>query len=591
MEIKSGIANALLSLPQGGGALRDMGGSFQPDLFKGTGTYTLPIELPKAQAGFGPELGLQYLTSQGSGPFGMGWTLAGLMEISRSAMGAVASYGDEGADKLALNGEPLVALGGDEYRMQRNQHHLDIRRTSDGGFRVRNPDGSCAWLGTSSASRVQSEGRVFQWLVEREEDAHGNRIDYSYRADGTVLYAERIAWSIYSVTFVYEERPDLITDGRAGFLRQIRWRCTQLERRVDVLADNPVTSRFTFSYVTAPGNGASLLSAVHVEGIGRDGETETAPALRFKYSLMQEGAHRLHHLGPDHPLLSLRKPSSALVDMNADGLPDLLETADGIHTIWENEGGGKFRRGASSSRPSPRMDLAESGVTFIDRNGNGRADMVRMQGRISTAISNSGEGQWEVAPTVFEQQVAVDVRESATRLLDLSGDGVTDVLQSTPEGFLVYCSQGVFGAWCPRAVARTHDLKQFPDVDLNDPKVRLADMTGDGLFDIVYLDNGCVWYWPSLGYGAFGPRVVMARPPVSTHWSPERVFLADVDGDGVTDLVVVDGDRVLYWLNQSGRAWSEERRVSYIPCDNRSPMETVDLLGTGLRGLLWQHQG
>jgi hypothetical protein len=35
----------------------------------------------------------------------------------------------------------------------------------------------------------------------------------------------------------------------------------------------------------------------------------------------------------------------------------------------------------------------------------------------------------------------------------------------------------------------------------------LVDMTGDGLTDIVRIRNGEVCYWPNLGYGRFGPKV------------------------------------------------------------------------------------
>ena len=41
----------------------------------------------------------------------------------------------------------------------------------------------------------------------------------------------------------------------------------------------------------------------------------------------------------------------------------------------------------------------------------------------------------------------------------------------------------------------------------------LADMSGDGLSDIVRVRNGEVCYWPNLGYGRFGAKVTMDRAP------------------------------------------------------------------------------
>ncbi len=43
--------------------------------------------------------------------------------------------------------------------------------------------------------------------------------------------------------------------------------------------------------------------------------------------------------------------------------------------------------------------------------------------------------------------------------------------------------------------------------------IYLADMNGDGLTDIVRIRNGEVCYWPNLGYGRFGAKVSMDRAP------------------------------------------------------------------------------
>ena len=45
----------------------------------------------------------------------------------------------------------------------------------------------------------------------------------------------------------------------------------------------------------------------------------------------------------------------------------------------------------------------------------------------------------------------------------------------------------------------------------------LADMSGDGLVDIVRIRNGQICYWPNLGYGRFGTQVVMDGAPSLDH--------------------------------------------------------------------------
>ena len=63
--------------------------------------------------------------------------------------------------------------------------------------------------------------------------------------------------------------------------------------------------------------------------------------------------------------------------------------------------------------------------------------------------------------------------------------------------------------------------------------IYLADMTGDGLTDLVRIRNGEVCYWPNLGYGRFGAKVTMDSAPRFDHpdlFDQRRIRLADIDG-------------------------------------------------------------
>src|SRR5262249_25852691 len=121
--------------------------------------------------------------------------------------------------------------------------------------------------------------------------------------------------------------------------------------------------------------------------------------------------------------------------------------------------------------------------------------------------------------------------------------------------------------------------------------VFLADMCGDGLLDLVRVRQGEVCYWPNLGYGHFGPRVVMNDSPwfdPVERFDPRRVHLADTDGSGTADLIYHSQDGVQINLNQVGNGWSSVRRLTALPPTTpQTALTTVDFLGTGTVCLVW----
>src|SRR5438309_6907910 len=116
MSNTSGTSEQVISLPKGGGALQGIGEKFSPDLFTGTGNFTVPIALPPGRNGFQPQLSLVYSTGNGNGPFGLGWSLS-VPGVSRKTSKGVPQYRDAGVasdlerDVFILSGaEDLVPL-------------------------------------------------------------------------------------------------------------------------------------------------------------------------------------------------------------------------------------------------------------------------------------------------------------------------------------------------------------------------------------------------------------------------------------------------------------------------------------------------
>ena len=95
-----------ISLPKGGGAIKGIGETFQPNLFTGTGNFSVPIFTSPGRAGFGPKLTLHYSTGNGNGPFGLGWQLS-IPRITRKTEKGLPKYTEE--DVFVMSGaEDLV---------------------------------------------------------------------------------------------------------------------------------------------------------------------------------------------------------------------------------------------------------------------------------------------------------------------------------------------------------------------------------------------------------------------------------------------------------------------------------------------------
>ena len=173
------------------------------------------------------------------------------------------------------------------------------------------------------------------------------------------------------------------------------------------------------------------------------------------------------------------------------------------------------------------------------------------------------------------------------RFVDVTGDGVPDILIAEDDAYIWHPSLLNEGYGAAVRVRIPLEEESGPRVIFADgtQSIYLADMSGDGLSDIVRIRNGEVCYWPNVGYGRFGAKITMERSP----WFDDpdlfdqgRIQLADTDGSGTTDILYLGRDGVEIFLNEAGNAWSSVRRVSPFPkVDNLTGVEVTDFLGRG----------
>ena len=615
----------LLSLPQGGGAVQGLGEKFSPDLFTGTGNFSFPIQMPAGRGGFQPELSLAYSSGAGNGSVGLGWQL-GVSNIQRKTSQGVPHY--RGQDTFVLAGaEDLVQIEqeGDVTRFRPRTEGVFAqieRRRENGGdsWRVRYPDGRVSFYGTPESlpagdpAVVADPGdpsRIFCWRLTATVDPFGNRIEYEYQRDRGVdgphrfdrLYLDRIRYADYeqdgeerflvAVNCHYQSRPDPFSDRRAGFEIRTRRRLQRLEIRTHADSDR-LNRVYHLEYTnsdsdpSAPANGVSLLARVRV--VGHDGPaTQELPPLELDYTTFEPQQRDFLRIeGADLPARSLADPDLELVDTTGQGLPDLVETRGEVVRVWRNRGNGHFDLPQEMTEAPAGWRLSDPGVQLLDADGNGRVDLAISDGQDFGYYRSSFESAWDRLS--FQRPAAApsfDLEDPEVQLVDLDGDGVTDALRngSRLECFFHHPEDG----WHRTRFVERADLSRFPEISFTDPRLRFVDLTGDGLQDLALIHDGQVEYWPSLGHGDWGEPVTMAHSPRFPYgYDASRILLGDVDGDGLADLVYVDHASITLWLNRGGNGWSEPIEIRGTPpVTDEVHLRLVDLLGTGVRGILW----
>jgi RHS repeat-associated protein len=291
-------------------------------------------------------------------------------------------------------------------------------------------------------------------------------------------------------------------------------------------------------------------------------------------------------------------------DLDGEGLPGILTDSAGswyykrnrsaANLVWLPDG-----TAAARARFGPletvaclpsRGDL--SNVRLMDLAASGRLDVVSLSEPDAGFFERTADAGFEPMRR-FVALPALDWSDPNVRFIDVTGDGLADILITEDRLYTVYAGLGETGFSAAQQVRIPWDEERGPAVILADgtETIFTADMSGDGLTDIVRVRNGEVCYWPNIGYGRFGTKVAMDAAPRfggEELFDPRRVRLADVDGTGTADLLYVGADGVTVWFNQSGNAWSAPTVVAVYPtADQASTVEVLDFLGTGTACLVW----
>ncbi|KAK6330099.1 hypothetical protein TWF718_003527 [Orbilia javanica] len=341
-----------------------------------------------------------------------------------------------------------------------------------------------------------------------------------------------------------------------------------------------------------------------------------SPPLEFTYSIFpsQEELRQ-------RPVLDINAASLENLPMGVDGSNYMWVDLDGEGSpgVFTEQGDGWFyKRNLSGNNlrqepgqnaipvakfgttevlsTKPAMDIASGDCMFVDLLGSGKMDILFRDPLSSTwGFFQRDADSTSVGWSTYHQLntfPSVDWESENVKFIDVTGDGLSDLVVAEEDVFTFYpllgergydaaewASKGLSGDAGPRLI--------FADIEST---IHLADMTGDGLHDILRVRNCDVSYWPNLGYGKFGPRIVMDNAPTFTshdQFNQHNLLVADIDSTGTADLLYFRNGGVDIYINQSGNGYSDRIELNFSGFDNFTSVTVTDLLGSGTPCIVW----
>ena len=568
-----------IKVPDGPASVRGLAGPAEVDIFTGQVGYHVPVELPAGPAGFGPHLDLRYGGDLGNGPLGIGWSLDGVM-IRRGERRGVPAYDD--TDELELVGvggggrlvrDPTLTSpqqywvegkGSSIKVVQRNEH-----------FEVTDANGVRYFLGMSSASREEQGALTATWMVDWIVDLAANEIDYTYTKASNRLYLSNVAWGplqsgvpVFAVQIDYEARPDSVVSYRTGFPITTASRITAI--RVRSFSHTLRTYRLSYDQSFA----LSRLRQVDLTGLDDMG---SLPSVTFGYGGVQQ-PQIVSFAAADGWVLNQR--GVMVFDVDGDGMSDLLRLEAGNHQYIQG-------RGNYFGAPRPltgASDIDLEGSALIDLDGDARPELVRIVDDTWRAYTLSGQtwvslGQWPGT-----QGIALQAPDAA--LADLNGDGRVDVVRPRGSGITVNFGGATgLGAGVSLPALSAADVAVQPGA----AAVRFVDMNGDGLADVVWLTDAWMKIFLGRGDGTFVPFSRTPYPWGTAALNLSQILLADLNRDGLIDLVRVDDGNVTWYRGESDGRFAVFFRHLARPetVDSDAVVTVADLNGNGSQDVVW----
>ena len=368
------------------------------------------------------------------------------------------------------------------------------------------------------------------------------------------------------------------------------------------MGPEPVLVRRLLLQYAATDIRASLLQALHEQAVDGNAGIHHWPPLELSYSGFKLVADptRYRHFDALHgPGTSL---GYQLIDLYNDGLPGVLHRTDknwlyreplratGAHSA--NGPGNEVSYGPPQALQCiPVADTSGAlQQSLADLNGDGQLEWIIAQPGMSGFFTLDQDRQWaNFAPFASVPQ---EFFHPQGQLADLMGDGVQDLTLIGSNSVRLYPRQGAQGFAPGVDIGHEADNDALPLPSQSATElVAFSDLLGSGQQHLIRIRHNEIKCWPNLGRGRFGKGFIFARLPFSyAEFEASRVLLADLDGSGASDLIYLQADKALIFMNLAGNGLQGEPAALPWPegvrHDRLCQVSVADLQGLGCSSLI-----
>lgn len=545
----------------------------------GAATVSIPIYAPKGTGLATPQLTLSYNSQTGNGIMGMGFSIGGLSCISRGPRdiwhdGTAHGVDLSNDDALYLDGKRLVLRNGTAMTPGATYSPEDspfttVTFVSDNGitgFTLRTEDGHTMTFGGNENSTFRvlgndGKGIAYAWNARETTDSNGNATYYKYRKDGAFFYISEIDYGYNKnnpfgipankMHFYYEQRPDAYPVNIAGVTGKMDCRLKYIETS----SSDSIYLVYNLSYQTDHVSGRSQLCNVSAS----KNFDEQFCMLQLGWNMPGSVDASLLDIYADNTVLDNKRHIFSAADINGDGISDIIEVQYGYRQADIGNNFGKV----PTTYCTPYISATDNcgNATF----SRGRTldigeFLPAMKGGILSLVSANGQHADIVIP---ELNTSGNSDHLSLHVLTGGSGGLIDSHKTEP--FL-------------QLAARHKSV----------PLSAILDTDNDGHSEILILENSPspqsdnLYGYYTIKYPAKAGELDYSSSSIVLTGTPKRLFAADFNNDGMTDVMVVTDKGYTMFLNRGYGSIGSWKRVNGITVSDAPQLEFGDFNGDGV---------